>query len=116
MRLVGKDGTAAFTSRRHFFGAAAEAMRRIRVDNARRKKREKHGGDRERIELTLGAVIQPVADVTRACELTVGRDFTPSRSLPLPMPKTVNLNRPSSGRKKWWRCCRLASVRNTSRG
>src|SRR3954464_2594155 len=35
----------------HFFAAAAEAMRRILIDNARRKKRPKHGGDRRRVDL-----------------------------------------------------------------
>jgi RNA polymerase sigma factor (TIGR02999 family) len=38
-------------SRGHFFAAAAEAMRRILVDSARRKKRGKHGGDRGRVDL-----------------------------------------------------------------
>ena len=38
-------------SRGHFFAAAAEAMRRILIDNARRKKRLKHGGDRQRVDL-----------------------------------------------------------------
>ena len=37
-----------WNSRGHFFAAAAEAMRRILVDNARRKQRRKHGGDRQR--------------------------------------------------------------------
>jgi RNA polymerase sigma factor (TIGR02999 family) len=37
--------------RRHFFAAAAEAMRRILIENARRKKRHKHGGSRHRVEL-----------------------------------------------------------------
>jgi RNA polymerase sigma factor (TIGR02999 family) len=37
-------------SRGHFFAAAAEAMRRILVDSARRKKRAKHGGDRQRVD------------------------------------------------------------------
>src|SRR6516225_1250928 len=41
LRLVGDQ---YFESRRHFFAAAAEAMRRILVDNARRKQRVKHGG------------------------------------------------------------------------
>jgi|SRR5579864_3863296 len=41
----------AWGGRRHFFAAAAEAMRRILVENARRKKRFKHGGDWQRIEL-----------------------------------------------------------------
>ncbi len=40
-----------WTSRRHFFGAAAEAMRRILVENARRKQSQKHGGARKRISL-----------------------------------------------------------------
>ena len=38
-------------SRGHFFAAAAEAMRRILIENARRKKRVKHGGDRQRVDL-----------------------------------------------------------------
>src|SRR5688500_10172010 len=38
-------------SRGHFFAAAAEAMRRILVENARRKKRDKHGGGRQRLDI-----------------------------------------------------------------
>jgi RNA polymerase sigma factor (TIGR02999 family) len=38
-------------NRGHFFAAAAEAMRRILIDNARRKQRPKHGGDRKRVDL-----------------------------------------------------------------
>lgn len=38
--------------RAHFFAAAAEAMRRILIENARRKKRAKHGGDLQRVELS----------------------------------------------------------------
>jgi len=41
----------AFNDRAHFFRAAAEAMRRILVDNARRKRSEKHGGELERRDL-----------------------------------------------------------------
>lgn len=48
LRLVGKDDPQ-WNGRRHFFGAAAEAMRRILVENARRKKRLKHGGHLERV-------------------------------------------------------------------
>lgn len=51
MRLVGPDGGPAWENRGHFFAAAAEAMRRILVESARRKSRLKHGGDRERVEL-----------------------------------------------------------------
>jgi RNA polymerase sigma factor (TIGR02999 family) len=49
LRLVGKDDPQ-WNGRRHFFGAAAEAMRRILVENARRKKRLKHGGHLERVD------------------------------------------------------------------
>src|SRR5271170_2081969 len=48
LRLVGDQ---QFDGRGHFFAAAAEAMRRILVDAARRRNREKHGGRRERVEL-----------------------------------------------------------------
>src|SRR5438105_11467575 len=51
LRLVGAGQEQRWDSRGHFFGAAAEAMRRILVDNARRKKRLKHGGDRRRVDL-----------------------------------------------------------------
>jgi RNA polymerase sigma factor (TIGR02999 family) len=46
LRLVG-DSEATWQNRRHFFGAAAIAMQRILVDEARRKKRLKHGGDED---------------------------------------------------------------------
>ncbi len=50
IRLVGEEAQA-WKSRRHFFRAAAEAMRRILIDNARRKKRLKRGGNRNKGEL-----------------------------------------------------------------
>jgi RNA polymerase sigma factor (TIGR02999 family) len=50
LRLVG-DGEHGWNGRGHFFGAAAEAMRRILVENARRKQRVKHGGGQRRVEL-----------------------------------------------------------------
>jgi RNA polymerase sigma factor (TIGR02999 family) len=52
VRLFGGEGKQQhWDNRGHFFAAAAEAMRRILIDNARRKKREKHGGDRQRVTL-----------------------------------------------------------------
>lgn len=56
LRLVGDQ---QFDSRGHFFAAAAEAMRRILVDAARRKRREKHGGEVERVELPEVAARDP---------------------------------------------------------
>ena len=52
LRLVGSSDQrgSPWNSRGHFFAAAAEAMRRILIDNARQKARPKHGGDRRRIE------------------------------------------------------------------
>ena len=48
LRLVGNDSTEKWNSRGHFFGAAAEAMRRILVESARRKQCLRHGGGFER--------------------------------------------------------------------
>src|SRR5438132_935227 len=47
LRLVGADQAPQWNSRGHFFAAAAEAMRRILIDQARRKLRPKHGGRRQ---------------------------------------------------------------------
>jgi RNA polymerase sigma factor (TIGR02999 family) len=63
LRLVGVEKAQPWDSRGHFFAAAAEAMRRILVDNARRKRRPKHGGDRKRLDLDEAApVVQTPAD------------------------------------------------------
>ena len=50
LRLV-SPGQQSWQNRAHFFTAAAEAMRRILVDNARRKRAQRHGGQLERVEL-----------------------------------------------------------------
>jgi RNA polymerase sigma factor (TIGR02999 family) len=64
LRLVGRADAAAWDSRGHFFAAAAEAMRRILIDNARRKQRPKHGGGRPRVDLDQAlATAQPSADL-----------------------------------------------------
>jgi RNA polymerase sigma factor (TIGR02999 family) len=51
LRLVEGDKPQPWDNRRHFFAAAAEAMRRILIEGARRKRTEKHGGHRQRIDL-----------------------------------------------------------------
>ena len=51
VRLVDNTNPQSWDSRGHFFAAAAEAMRRILVETARRKNRIKHGGEHERVEL-----------------------------------------------------------------
>ena len=55
LRLVGADDPG-WNSRGHFFAAAAEAMRRILVEHARRKGRARHGGEAERVEIELAAL------------------------------------------------------------
>jgi RNA polymerase sigma factor (TIGR02999 family) len=59
LRVVGDETGRQWDGRGHFFAAAAEAMRRILVDNARRKRRPKHGGDLGRVELDGAAVLTP---------------------------------------------------------
>ena len=51
LRLVGGNPEQHWDGRRHFFAAAAESMRRILIEQARRKRRPKHGGDRQRVDL-----------------------------------------------------------------
>jgi RNA polymerase sigma factor (TIGR02999 family) len=50
LRLVGVESPQKWDGRGHFFAAAAEAMRRILVEQARRRKRLKHGGERQRAD------------------------------------------------------------------
>jgi RNA polymerase sigma factor (TIGR02999 family) len=59
LRLVGVDQPHEWNGRGHFFAAAAEAMRRILVETARRKARAKRGGDLKRVDLD---VAEPAAD------------------------------------------------------
>ena len=65
LRLVDSEGTRPWHGRGHFFAAAAEAMRRILIDSARRKRRPKHGGDRHRVDLDDAgdAIAPPVEDL-----------------------------------------------------
>jgi RNA polymerase sigma factor (TIGR02999 family) len=65
VRLVGPAEQTRWRNHCHFFSAAAEAMRRILVENARRKKLRKYGGDRRRVELNEDSIAaaQPPAEV-----------------------------------------------------
>jgi RNA polymerase sigma factor (TIGR02999 family) len=63
LRLIGNGEEPHWDNRRHFFAAAAEAMRRILVDNARRKLTHKHGGGRQRCDLDAEALVAPEPDV-----------------------------------------------------
>jgi RNA polymerase sigma factor (TIGR02999 family) len=62
LRLVGDHHEQGWNSRGHFFAAAAEAMRRILVENARRKHRLRHGGDRKRLPLSAANLAEEMTD------------------------------------------------------
>jgi RNA polymerase sigma factor (TIGR02999 family) len=61
LRLVQGQNVQQWDSRGHFLAAAAEAMRRILVENARRKQTEKHGGRRERQEFDAIDIVAPTS-------------------------------------------------------
>jgi RNA polymerase sigma factor (TIGR02999 family) len=65
LRLVSGDPVQPWNSRGHFFAAAAEAMRRILVEQARRKGRQKRGGGLRRLDVVVNepVVEEPVADL-----------------------------------------------------
>lgn len=62
LRLVGPLGDRNFADRRHFFAAAADAMRRILVDSARRKQALKRGARPKRLPLDPDRLLSPVVD------------------------------------------------------
>lgn len=65
VRLVGPHSeglSQEWQGRGHFFAAAAEAMRRILVESARRKGRQKHGGGLPRVDIELANIVSPMPD------------------------------------------------------
>ena len=64
LNLVGSGSKARFANRAHFFGAAAQAMRRILIDRARKKHAEKRGGGAEHIDLDSVDVAVNSSDTT----------------------------------------------------
>ncbi|MDG3004710.1 ECF-type sigma factor [Paludisphaera mucosa] len=88
LRLVGPDGDRRWDGRGHFFAAAAEAMRRILVENARRKGREKHGGGRRREQADLddlgaGGAPQQILALHEALEAFAAHDATKAKLVEL---------------------------------
>src|SRR5437870_6298003 len=61
MRLVGSE-QQTWQNRGHFFGAAAEAMRRILIENARRKRAVRHGGNQQRVDIDQVQIASPSDD------------------------------------------------------
>ena len=74
LRVLGVDTAQVFDSRGHFFATAAEAMRRILVDRARKKKTAKHGGHLKRVELRDAPMPeQPAPDELLALDAALGK-------------------------------------------
>ncbi|HEV3005665.1 MAG TPA: ECF-type sigma factor [Pirellulales bacterium] len=73
IRLVDIEKAEHWNSRGHFFGAAAEAMRRILIERARRNRRPKHGGDRQRVDLDEALAIVDASDDLLALEEALNR-------------------------------------------
>jgi RNA polymerase sigma factor (TIGR02999 family) len=62
LRLVDDEGRTHFTNRAHFFGSAAEAMRRILVDRARRRQAVRHGGGQCALDIAEIEIVAPTKD------------------------------------------------------
>src|SRR5262245_56165039 len=63
LRLVGDGEAQRWDNRGHFFAAAAEAMRRILVENARHKRSERAGGNWQRVEMSNVEVTSPQLEI-----------------------------------------------------
>jgi RNA polymerase sigma factor (TIGR02999 family) len=79
LRLIGDNPGRRWDNRRHFFAAAAEAMRRILIDNARRKRSRKHGGhlhrrDADAADLPAPLAHEDVLDLNDALDLLAATD------------------------------------------
>lgn len=61
LKLMG-TGERKYENRAHFFAVAAEAMRRILIDRARKRRTQRHGGEYERVELPEMALVAPAED------------------------------------------------------
>jgi RNA polymerase sigma factor (TIGR02999 family) len=71
---LGGDRQPTWQNRAHFFGAAAEAMRRILIERARRRRAQRHGGGQERIDLDEVAIAAPAAQDERLLDVNDALD------------------------------------------
>ena len=128
LRLVDVEEAPHWNSRGHFFAAAAEAMRRILIEQARRKGRRKHGGERRRLDLQAAelsvqgpnidilavdeAVTQLAGKHPEKAELVKLRYFA---GLTLPEAATaLAISTPTA--ERYWRYARAWLVRQLRRG
>ena len=87
LRLVGPDESRRWANRAHFFAAAAESMRRILVEQARRKQSEKRGGSLDRHDLEEAQLAAPdgvdVLELNEALDRLAARDEEAARLVKL---------------------------------
>jgi RNA polymerase sigma factor (TIGR02999 family) len=87
LRLVGPEESQRWANRAHFFAAAAEAMRRILVEEARRKQSQKRGGSRERHDIEEAQLAAPggvdVLELDEALDRLAARDEEAARLVKL---------------------------------
>jgi len=86
LRLVGQEEPRSYKDRGHFFAAAAQAMRRILIDNARRKQAQKRGSGRERQDLETVAAPEPDEELLaldQALEKLAAKDSQKARLVEL---------------------------------
>jgi len=114
LRVAGGESGQHWQNRAHFFAAAAEAMRRILIDSARRKHALRHGGGQERINLETAEIAAPGSDdelleVHEALERFAQVDPTKTRlvelryfvGLTIPeAAQVLGISEPTA--KRWW--------------
>jgi RNA polymerase sigma factor (TIGR02999 family) len=131
LRLVGAPAEGAareWQGRAHFFAAAAEAMRRILVEKARWKQRQKHGGGRPRVDLELANLVFPMPDedllaLDEAMTRLAAED--PLRAQLVRLRFFAGLSNEEAAQvlgisavtaKRYWRYARVAAPRGQQRG
>jgi RNA polymerase sigma factor (TIGR02999 family) len=131
VRLVGAPSEGAargWEGRAHFFAAAAEAMRRILVEKARRKHRQKHGGGLPRVDVELADIVAPMPDedllaLDEAMTRLVAED--PSRARLVQLRFYVGLSNEEAAKvlgisgvtaKRYWRYARAWLHREVAKG
>lgn len=127
IRLVGSEAQG-WDNRGHFFTAAAEAMRRILIENARRKKRKKHGGEHRRVdlheaELAIGEFSRDFVALDEALAKLRGKDETKFRLVTLHSLAGLTLQEAAEilglsvrTAKRYWRYARAWLYNEISKG
>ncbi len=127
LRLVDQDGRSKFKNRAHFFGAAAEAMRRILIDNARRKKAIRHGGGQKRLDIAdvdvaVEAKDDEILALDEALDKFAAQDQEKAELVKLryfaglsfeEVAEVLNISVPTA--KRWWAYARAALFQEIKR-